>query len=114
MVLGRDRSGICPLFYAVRRHDNTDWLLFASEAKALFASGLVQQRDLQPQAPLRVLSPGHFQLVGIHWRGPGIVKFRTRDPGGRWSRWRESSDEDNPPHRGWRIGEAVWVGASIS
>jgi len=44
VVLGRDRSGICPLFTAVRRHDNTDWLLFASEAKALFASGLVQPK----------------------------------------------------------------------
>jgi len=44
VVLGRDRSGICPLFTAVRRHADTDWLLFASEAKALFASGLVQPK----------------------------------------------------------------------
>ena len=44
VVIGRDRSGICPLFYAVRRHADTDWLLFASEAKALFASGLVQPK----------------------------------------------------------------------
>ena len=94
--------------------------LFIAAALALafpgssLASGLVQQRDLQPQASPRVLSPGHFQLVGIHWRGPGIVKFRTRDPGGRWSGWRDFSDEDNPPHRGWRIGEPVWVGASTA
>jgi asparagine synthase (glutamine-hydrolysing) len=44
VVIGRDRAGICPLFYAVRRHDGTDWLLFASEAKALFASGLVEPK----------------------------------------------------------------------
>ncbi len=41
IVLGRDRAGICPLFYAVRRHDDIDWFLFASEMKALFASGYV-------------------------------------------------------------------------
>ena len=41
IVLGRDRSGICPLFYSIQRIDGTDWLLFASEIKALFASGFV-------------------------------------------------------------------------
>jgi asparagine synthase (glutamine-hydrolysing) len=40
-LLARDRSGICPLFYAHRTIDGTDWLLFASEMKALFASGHV-------------------------------------------------------------------------
>jgi N-acetylmuramoyl-L-alanine amidase len=77
-----------------------------------FGAGLVQQRDLQPQAPRRVLSPGQFQLVGLHWRGSGRVEFRTRSLDGRWSVWRESSDEDNPPHRGWHMGEPVWVGTS--
>ncbi|OWK37722.1 Asparagine synthetase [glutamine-hydrolyzing] [Fimbriiglobus ruber] len=43
-ILARDRAGICPLFYAHRKIDGTDWLLFASEAKALFASGLVTAR----------------------------------------------------------------------
>jgi N-acetylmuramoyl-L-alanine amidase len=76
------------------------------------AAGLVQQRDLQPQAASRVLSPGRFELVGLHWRGPGIVQFRTRSLDGRWGAWRESSDEDNPRDRGWRIGEPVWAGAS--
>jgi len=48
IVLTRDRAGICPLFYTVRRHDGGDWLLFASEMKALFASGLVEPKaDLQ-------------------------------------------------------------------
>jgi asparagine synthase (glutamine-hydrolysing) len=48
VVLARDRAGICPLFYSVVRHDGADWLLFASEIKALFASGLVR-----PKADLR-------------------------------------------------------------
>jgi asparagine synthase (glutamine-hydrolysing) len=40
LVLARDRFGICPLYWA--RQDG--WLLFASEIKALFASGLVRAR----------------------------------------------------------------------
>ena len=50
-LLARDRSGICPLFYATVKHDGSDWLLFASEMKALFASGLVT-----PKADLRGLN----------------------------------------------------------
>lgn len=38
LILGRDRVGICPLFYA--EHDG--WLLWASEIKGLLASGLIQ------------------------------------------------------------------------
>jgi asparagine synthase (glutamine-hydrolysing) len=44
VLLARDRAGICPLFYTFVRHDGTDWLLFASEIKALLASGLVERR----------------------------------------------------------------------
>jgi asparagine synthase (glutamine-hydrolysing) len=48
VLLARDRAGICPLFYTVVQHDGTNWLMFASEMKALFASGLVERRaDLQ-------------------------------------------------------------------
>jgi asparagine synthase (glutamine-hydrolysing) len=38
LLLGRDRFGICPLYYA----EADGWLLWASEIKALFASGLVR------------------------------------------------------------------------
>jgi asparagine synthase (glutamine-hydrolysing) len=40
LVLGRDRFGICPLYWT--RQD--DWLLFASEIKGLLASGMVSIR----------------------------------------------------------------------
>lgn len=43
-VLGRDRAGICPLFYTVQNLEGSEWLLFASEMKALFASGFVPAR----------------------------------------------------------------------
>src|SRR5947209_8672641 len=44
LVLGRDRFGICPLFWTKQASDGGDWLLFASEIKALLASGLVPAR----------------------------------------------------------------------
>jgi asparagine synthase (glutamine-hydrolysing) len=40
LMLGRDRFGICPLYWTRQG----DWLLFASEIKALLASGLVPAR----------------------------------------------------------------------
>jgi len=42
VVLGRDRSGIAPLHYTTQVIDGGPWLLFASEMKALFASGFVK------------------------------------------------------------------------
>ncbi|HSQ58802.1 MAG TPA: asparagine synthase (glutamine-hydrolyzing) [Gemmata sp.] len=48
VLLARDRPGICPLFYTIVKRDGATWLLFASEMKALFASGLVERKaDLQ-------------------------------------------------------------------
>jgi hypothetical protein len=95
-----------PLFVAA--------VLAAALPGSALGAGLVQQRDLQPQAPRGSLTAGRFQLVGVHWSGPGSVRFRTRGLDGRWSSWRVSSDEDNPPHHGWRIGEPVWVGPSTA
>src|SRR5215813_1139233 len=37
LILGRDRFGICPLYWS----QQGDWLLFGSEIKALLASGMV-------------------------------------------------------------------------
>jgi hypothetical protein len=80
-------------------------VLAAAFPGSAFGAGLVQQRDLPPQAPRRALSPGTFELVGLHWRGAGRVKYRTRDLAGRWSAWRFFSDEDAQPDRG-REGSA--------
>ena len=41
LLLARDRFGICPLFWTRQRTSEGEWLLFASEVKALLASGLV-------------------------------------------------------------------------
>jgi asparagine synthase (glutamine-hydrolysing) len=40
VVLGRDRVGICPLYWA----QSEGWLLFGSEIKAILASGLIEAR----------------------------------------------------------------------
>src|ERR1051325_5828125 len=82
LVLGRDRFGICPLYWT--RQD--DWLLFASEIKALLASGFVEARpDLRGINHLftffslpgpvtcfegvQLLPPGHF--LRVQMGGPG-------------------------------------------
>jgi flagellar hook assembly protein FlgD len=94
--------------------------LAAAFPGSAFGAGLVQQRDLRPQAPSRVLAPGVFELVGLHWQGPGAVKYRTRSLVGRWSAWRLFGDEDALPDRGgetrairgWHISDPSWTGPS--
>jgi asparagine synthase (glutamine-hydrolysing) len=44
VVLARDRFGICPLYWTRQMTDGDEWLLFASEIKALLASGMVPAR----------------------------------------------------------------------
>ena len=38
-------------------------------------------------------APTRFDLVGLHWRGPGSVEFRTRSLAGRWSGWQRAAPE---------------------
>jgi hypothetical protein len=63
-------------------------------------------------------APAPFNLLGLHWRGPGRVFFRVRRADG-WSAWREADAEpgDLPDRgtreaqrlRGWRLGSAWWT-----
>jgi asparagine synthase (glutamine-hydrolysing) len=86
VVLGRDRFGICPLYWTRQTDGGGDWLLFASEIKALLASGIVEaQADPRGLSHLftffslpgpvtcfrdvRALSPGHY--LRIQFGGPG-------------------------------------------
>ena len=49
---------------------------------------------LAGQRTLAAASGTHrFTLVGIHWRGAGSVRFRTRSASGRWSPWRAAAPE---------------------
>jgi asparagine synthase (glutamine-hydrolysing) len=54
LILGRDRLGIKPLYYAL----NSDRIIFASELKALLASGLVRPK-LDPNGLRAFLQFGH-------------------------------------------------------
>jgi asparagine synthase (glutamine-hydrolysing) len=44
LVLARDRFGICPLHWTTVRDEHGEWLLFASEIRAILASGMVGAR----------------------------------------------------------------------
>jgi len=44
-------------------------------------------------------SPARFDMVGLHWRGPGTVEFRTRSLSGHWSAW-QAPDDTNPSWTG--------------
>jgi asparagine synthase (glutamine-hydrolysing) len=44
VLLARDHFGICPLYWTRASVLGNDWLLFASEIKALLASGLIEPR----------------------------------------------------------------------
>jgi N-acetylmuramoyl-L-alanine amidase len=100
-----------PLFLAA--------VLAAAFPGSALGAGLTA-RDLSPQAPRGAVPVKVFQLVGLHWRGPGLVKYRTRNLTGRWSVWRVFSQEDALPDsgreqratRGWRIASPFWTGAS--
>lgn len=76
MILGRDRVGICPLYYA----EADGWLIWGSEIKAILASGLVTARpnvkgldyffnffSATPEQSvfegIRAIAPGHFLKV---------------------------------------------------
>ena len=62
-----------------------------------------------------------FTLAGVHWRGPGDIRFRTRAVSGGWSPWRAGApEEEDGPDRlslessppGWRVGNPWWAGES--
>jgi flagellar hook assembly protein FlgD len=83
----------------------------------------IVQRE-EPLGPVRSSfarpAPVEFTMVGIHWRGPGDVSFRTASESGVWSAWRSArpEEEDGPDptsseaaaSRGWKVGNPWWTG----
>ncbi len=67
-----------------------------------------------------VAAPIRFNMLGLHWQGPGTVLYRTRAPAGHWSPW-AAADADSGPDAGsaearpaWRDGNLVWTGTAIA
>jgi hypothetical protein len=99
--------------------------VLAAPASALAAEPTLVTREV-PLRGERTLAnadaPTVFDLVGLHWQGPGAVLFRTRSVAGNWSPWREAMPEplDLPDAgtpeaasaRTWKLGNAHWVGRS--
>jgi asparagine synthase (glutamine-hydrolysing) len=82
LLLARDRFGICPLFWTKQATGDGEWLLFASEIKAILATNMVDPRPdvmginhvftffAQPGPQtcflgIRALTPGHFLRVDL-------------------------------------------------
>jgi N-acetylmuramoyl-L-alanine amidase len=96
-------------------------VFFAAPMVAFASPGLVA-RTLPARSGVVAQAPAAFDLVGLHWRGTGIVRFRTQRADGAWSRWRLSAPEsDDLPDRntaegrrsrGWHLGNPFWVGRS--
>jgi len=96
-------------------------LLWPGHAAAGLASLEVHELALHGERTLSASGPlTSFQLVGIHWQGPGTLDFRTEGAAGGWSAWQPvvEGDGDAPDPesaearamRGWRLGAPVWVG----
>src|SRR5919199_1205434 len=94
-------------------------VFLASPGVARATSATLLER---PLAAARGTAAARFDLIGLHWRGSGTVRFRTQSVAGHWSRWRtaEAEAEDLPDRgtaewrrsRGWRLGSPYWVGSS--
>jgi len=90
-------------------------LALAAPGAAAGAGLSLAARDLHGAGPERF---ARFDLVGLHWRGWGLLLFRTRSLSGRWSRWQSAGPEGDLPDRGtegragWHLGRPFWVGGA--
>ena len=97
-------------------------LAFPAAARAGGASLVVRDVPLHGERALAAAGSPRFDLVGLHWRGPGSVLFSTRSLVGRWSAWRPAAPEaeDAPDvltpeaarDASWRLGSPYWTGSS--
>jgi hypothetical protein len=98
------------------------FLFFAAPAPA-FADATLTMREVPLHGGRTLASTTReFDMVGLHWRGSGSVRFRTRSTAGKWSTWRQAAPEaedlpdlgstETRASRGWRLGNPYWTGPS--
>ena len=91
---------------------------FLAAPAAAFGEASITMREvpLHGGRTLAAAQPAQFDMVGLHWRGPGSVEFRTRSVQGRWGKWQpaapEAEDLPDHPSTTWHLGNPYWVGAS--
>jgi hypothetical protein len=79
----------------------------------------MQDVPLGPRALSAARTPMHFNMLGVHWRGPGSVSYRTRSLAGTWRGWTDvdadaNADLGSPERDTWRDGDLAWTGPSSS
>ena len=63
-------------------------------------------------------APIRFNMLAVHWQGPGSVAYRTRSVSGRWSGWTVADGDASPDagsreyHPGWHDSQLNWTGAA--
>lgn len=112
LYLVRDRFGICPLFWSVRQDSGSEQLIFASEVKAMLASGLIERKpDLQginqvftffalpgPMtcfANVQQITPGHYLQFSRSAEG----RFRIADRPYWELSFPDEGEEECPPEQ---------------
>src|SRR4051795_9022596 len=82
----------------------------SAPAGAAAASASLHATDL-PLAASATRQTQRFDLVGLHWRGSGSIRFSTHAVGGGWSAWHGAAPEqDDLPDPGTaeRAAESGW------
>ena len=86
-------------------------LVLPASAFAGAPSMIVRDLALHAERATASATPA-FDMVGFHWRGSGVVSYRARLDGGRWTGWRRA-DADEIEH-GWHLGNLDWTGESTA
>ncbi|MEZ5664496.1 MAG: asparagine synthase (glutamine-hydrolyzing) [Burkholderiaceae bacterium] len=105
VLLARDPLGIKPLYFARNPRSGEGWsLMFASEVRAILASGLLPEHRLDPRAVASVLWNGftvapHTAVVGVESLLPGEAAWFDGEGQliRRFSYWSCPRDADGPP-----------------
>ncbi len=85
-------------------------LLASGVARATDVTMVVRDVPLRAQRALAGSTP-RFNLIGLHWQGPGTPWYRTRSVSGGWGEWKPGDDDWGRIGK-WRKGNPDWTGAA--